>query len=225
MPKSRPPLRRTWIEYERYGIPRILCVCKLSRHCGCSMQYRSASFVFTARSGPSIGCRKKCRKASPAKSSGSSPSADNTSFNSSPLCCTSQRPALGLTHTQSRPAGAAIVPFVSTAISKPRACSASIRPASSCSSGSPPVQTTNRFPGLDPAGHFSSIAAASASARRKLAAARPVHIRKIRIAELADRRRAILLRAPTRDCSPQSGKRPPRAPPARPRPAAYRKFL
>ena len=34
----------------------------------------------------------------------------------------------------------------------------------------------------------------------------------------------VLLRAPTKDCSPQTGKRPPRAPPAPPRPAAYRRF-
>ncbi len=38
-------------------------------------------------------------------------------------------PAFGLTHSQSMPAGAATVPFVSTAISKPRSCSASISTA------------------------------------------------------------------------------------------------
>jgi len=45
-----------------HGIPTILCVCKLNRHCGCCMQYLTASSVFVTRSGPSIGCTKaNCR--------------------------------------------------------------------------------------------------------------------------------------------------------------------
>src|SRR3954466_10256122 len=38
-----------------YGIPRSLCVCRLSRQRGCSRQYCTASAVWTSRSGPSIG--------------------------------------------------------------------------------------------------------------------------------------------------------------------------
>ena len=54
-------------------------------------------------------------------------------------------PAFGLTQTQSREDGAERVPLVSTATSKSRACSSSIRFSSSWSSGSPPVQTTYFF--------------------------------------------------------------------------------
>ena len=52
-------------------------------------------------------------------------------------------PALGLTQIQSRPSGGRRVPLVSIAIVKPRSESSRTRAASICSSGSPPVQTTN----------------------------------------------------------------------------------
>ena len=54
------------------------------------------------------------------------------------------RPGLRLTQTQSIPASPGCVPFVSMAIVKPSACSDSMSGASSCGSGSPPVQTTKR---------------------------------------------------------------------------------
>ena len=50
----------------------------------------------------------------------------------------------GLTQIQSMPAGAGSVPLVSTAMEKPCACRAATRAASTWSSGSPPVSTTNR---------------------------------------------------------------------------------
>ena len=61
------------------------------------------------------------------------PGCGQTSFSSLPDRWTTGLPALGLTQIQSIPGGAAIVPLVSTAISKPRAWSASINAASSCS--------------------------------------------------------------------------------------------
>ena len=72
-----------------------------------------------------------------------------TSLSSSPVVSTTGALALGLTHTQSSPSGAGCVPLVSTATSNPTACSAATALASSCSSGSPPVHTTN---GLTSAG-------------------------------------------------------------------------
>ncbi len=53
-----------------YGIPISLCVCRLSRHLGCARQYSIACRVFSSRSTPSIGWRKKCSNASASKSSG-----------------------------------------------------------------------------------------------------------------------------------------------------------
>ena len=52
-------------------------------------------------------------------------------------------PAFGLTQIQSSPVGGRQVPLVSMAMVKPRSESSRTRAASSCSSGSPPVQTTN----------------------------------------------------------------------------------
>src|ERR1035437_5306363 len=72
-------------------------------------------------------------------------------------------------HRQPQPAGGASVPLVSTATMNPRPRSAATRTESSCSSGSPPVQTTKRpaapraghaAPGAD---HAAATAAASAS--------------------------------------------------------------
>ena len=54
--------------------------------------------------------------------------------------------ALGLTHTQSKLLGKEIVPLVSIAISNPTLRISNINSLFSCSSGSPPVQTTK---GLD----------------------------------------------------------------------------
>ncbi|MNJ04105.1 hypothetical protein D3C73_1647010 [compost metagenome] len=59
-----------------------------------------------------------------------------------PLWTTSVEPIFGLTQIQSTPAGTGKVPLVSMAMVKPTACMASIRAKSSCSSGSPPVNTT-----------------------------------------------------------------------------------
>ena len=84
-----------------------------------------------------------------------------------------------------------MVPLVSTAISKPRACRASMSGASSCSSGSPPVQTTKRLPGRVAAGHFSFDGRSQRLGRRKLSAAGTIGVGKIRVAELADRRCAV----------------------------------
>jgi hypothetical protein len=67
---------------------------------------------------------------------------EKTSFISWPDRMRSSVPAFGLTQIQSRPAGGSIVPLVSTAIVKPRACSASSKASSTCNSGSPPVMTT-----------------------------------------------------------------------------------
>ena len=98
--------------------------------------------VFASRAGPSIGCRKKLRNASPANRSGIASACGYTSFSSSPEICFSSAVDFGDTHTQSSDFGAATVPFVSTATSNLRACSATISSSSSCSKGSPPVHTT-----------------------------------------------------------------------------------
>src|SRR6516225_5072477 len=58
--------------------------------------------------------------------------------------------------------GVGTVPLVSAAIVKPRACSAAVRSASTCSSGSPPVSTTKRCDGSSP--QCRAISSASASA-------------------------------------------------------------
>jgi hypothetical protein len=80
-------------------------------------------------------------------------------FNSCPAFRRHGAPAFGLTQIQSSPSGSSSVPFVSIAMSKRRACTASISEASSCRSGSPPVKTTNRR--SVPASHVRSIASAS----------------------------------------------------------------
>jgi hypothetical protein len=59
-------------------------------------------------------------------------------------------------------AGGSCVPLVSTATRKPRACSAAVSAASTCSKGSPPVSTTRRSPA--PPCQCASTASASASA-------------------------------------------------------------
>jgi hypothetical protein len=89
-------------------------------------------------------------------------------FISSPLRCTSLAPALGLTQIQSSSGGASIVPFVSTAISNPRAWRASMSGPSNCSSGSPPVHTTNFLPWPSCSGQADAIASASGAALEKL---------------------------------------------------------
>jgi hypothetical protein len=63
-------------------------------------------------------------------------------LSSSPVVTTRGAPALGLTHTQSMPAGTGWVPLVSIAIVALARGSAAISGASSWSSGSPPVHTT-----------------------------------------------------------------------------------
>ncbi len=108
--------------------------------------------------------QKEMSKSEPLKLPGCACACGNTSFNSSPAFCTSRAPTFGLTHTQSIPAGASTVPFVSTAISKSRSCSASISTRSSCSKGSPPVQTTNRVPSAPRTAHVALIASARSSA-------------------------------------------------------------
>ena len=90
----------------------------------------------------------------------------HTSFNSSPLRWTTSLPAFGLMHSQSIPGGAGSVPLLSTAMRKPPAWSASISAASSCSSGSPPVITTNRW--SRPSPHAAATASASAPPRANL---------------------------------------------------------
>ena len=69
-------------------------------------------------------------------------------FYSCPSRCKRGASAFGETQIQSSPAGALTVPFVSTATLKPAAWKASIKSVSSCSSGSPPVQTTHFCPPL-----------------------------------------------------------------------------
>ena len=104
---------------------------------------------------------------------------------------TSGAPAFGLTQTQSMPGGGGIVPLVSIAISKPRACNAAISGGSSCNSGSPPVQTTKRGrrsfrpQRRDPVGERVGIAVAAALGA--------VHADKIGVAECADRVGPVLL--------------------------------
>src|ERR1043166_5883380 len=68
--------------------------------------------------------------------------------------------------SQSIPGGGGSVPLVSTATSKPRACSASRSSASSWSSGSPPVSTVNRAEpdASSPSSPSQAPATASASA-------------------------------------------------------------
>ena len=71
-----PSCRSFLLQTERpalYGMPNILCVCRLNRQRGCVRQYSSASRVLRSRCGPSIGCKKNCRKSSPANRSGSAP--------------------------------------------------------------------------------------------------------------------------------------------------------
>ena len=187
---------------------------------------RAPAWVFASRSGPSIGCRKKCRKRERRSSPDRRPSADRPASIHRRCPAPARRRPWG----SRRPSRDPPAPrwsrwsrrqFQSRARAAPRSGL-----ASSCSSGSPPVQTTNRLPGrCSPPATSSAIAAASASADLKFSAAGPIHIRKIGIAEFADRRGAVLLRAPTRDCSPQSGRRPRRGRSARLRPATYRRFL
>ena len=55
-------LERELLEDRDHGMPRYLCVCTLNRQRGCARQYSMAAAVCASRSGPSIGCRKKCVK-------------------------------------------------------------------------------------------------------------------------------------------------------------------
>ena len=56
-----------------HRMPTILWVWTDSRQRPSSMQRWTAAAVFASISGPSIGCRKKCSNAQPAKSCGSAP--------------------------------------------------------------------------------------------------------------------------------------------------------
>ena len=56
-----------------------------------------------------------------------------------------RRPSLRADADPVQPSGASRVPFVSTATSNPASWNAPIAASSSCSSGSPPVQTTNAW--------------------------------------------------------------------------------
>ena len=101
---------------------------------------------------------------------------------------TGSAPALGLTQIQSRPGGGGRVPLVSTATSKPAACSAATAGPSSCSSGSPPVHTTQRPAALvrlapaQVAGHGGGQVGGGSEP----AAAGPVGADEVGVAELAD---------------------------------------
>src|SRR5262249_30292669 len=102
-----------------HAIPRYLWVCRLSRHRGCARHYSTASRVVFSRSAPSIGCSSSRGTPRCSNISGLAPSCGYTNFSSSPRVSLSGALALGLTHTQSRPAGAAWVPLVSTATLNP----------------------------------------------------------------------------------------------------------
>jgi len=136
----------------------------------------------------------------------------------------SAAPALGLTQIQSIPVGAAIVPLVSTATSNLRACSASISARSSCSSGSPPVQTTNFFPPEGPACHVSSIRAANSSAESNLPHRDPPP-RQTLYRRICTQLRLDPPRVPTTGCIPRTGRRRPPGPSAHPRLAMCRRSL
>ena len=121
-------------------------------------------------------------------------------------------PALGLTQSQSIPSGAAIVPLVSTATSNSRACSASISGRSSCSSGSPPVQTTNFFPpkGPPPRPHRS----APPTPLRSRTVRHPAHLRRQtpyrRISHTLSARSSSRPNAKIASCEPAEDSRPSR---------------
>ena len=140
------------------------------------------------------------------------------------LRCMSSAPALGLTQIQSRPAGAAIVPLVSTAISKPRACKRAIEGRHRAAAAARRRCRRRIVCRQRPlAGHFSF----DCRGQLRGVANFPPPGPSVPTKSVSQNCRSPSRdppRGPTRDCSPQSGRRPRRAPPARPRPAACRKF-
>ena len=125
-----------------------------------------------------------------------------------PRVTTRSAPTFGLTQIQSIPAGP-----VGCRWSRPRRRSpgrAGPRPpsASSCRSGSPPVQTTMRWLAVDlPARRLRPRR--PARRRREAAAARAVGADEVGVAELADRPAAVAPRGRSTGCSARTGRTPP----------------
>ena len=187
---------------------------------------RARAVVFCSRSGPSMGCRKKCRKLrAPRIAPARRRVADRPASTRRRCAAGVPAPALGLTQIQSRPAGAAIVPLVSTAISKPRACSASM-------SGSVDLQQRLAAGADDEAlaglahrpASFAQLAAAKASAEANLPPPRPSMSAKSvsQNLQMADARSAS---RPDHRLQPAKRQKTAGARSARPRLAACRRFL
>jgi xanthine phosphoribosyltransferase len=156
---------------------------------------------------------------------GARPSCGYTSLSSLPRVLTMGAPALGLTQIQSMPAGTAIVPLVSSAISKP--------PIHASASSNARIDLQQRFAAgehdqIDALGDRAAtgkpIRAASEAASGVLPALGAVRADEIRVAETAYRSRLDRASRPgPQDCSRQSGKTPPGGRHSDPRPAACRR--
>ena len=135
-------------------------------------------------------------------------SCGKTSLSSCPLRTAKGASALGLTQIQSSPSGGTIVPLVSTAISKPCACSAAINGASTCSSGSPPVAPPAGFWPAHPSGGDRPTSCAASPKR-------PPPVPSTPTKSVSQKRQTASARsphAPTRGYSPRSGRTPRPAP-------------
>ena len=133
-----------------------------------------------------------------------------------------RRSGLGAHADPVEAAGGGWVPLVSTATWNPAACSASTAASSSCSSGSPPVQTTSG--GARGAGRPGRRDRGGQSrGRREPAPARSVGADEIGVAEGAGGVGAVAPRARSRDCTPRNGRTPPAVRRWRLRPAACRR--
>ena len=148
----------------------------------------------------------------------------HSTFSSDRDAARDQRRPLGRRRSSRYPQIAAMVPLVSTAIQKPRACKAAINGASSCNGGSPPVQTTSgrARPRGDGVGRSLATTSASASALVNYAAA--CHrCQRSRYRKTDGWRWRDLVRTRSTGCQ-QSGRTPPGDPLWRPHPAACRRF-
>jgi hypothetical protein len=113
------------------------------------------------------------------------------------------------------------VPLVSTATRNPRACRASIRGASSCRSGSPPVQTTHK--GETGACRWSRDGVGEGLGRGVLAAVLAVGGGEFGVAETAGRRGAVFFAAAPQVAPREAQEDSPRGPPVRLPPAAWQR--
>ena len=182
-----------------------------------------AAACWPRASGPSIGCRENRSKASASNRPDRRRPADRPASVPGRVVCASGGVGLG---ADADPVDARrrrrCVPLVSTAMAKPRACKASISGGSSCSRGSPPVQTTSRSRAPPP---HAAATACGQRARRSRTGRRPRRpCRRNRCRRRCRRRWRGPARGRSTDCSRRSGRTPPRGPAWPPSPCRVRKI-